>query len=300
MALDYDHNWVGRYYVQEATLLGVSLLPSVAYRVNERLSVGATLNAMYGMLEEKAAINNPLSTADGQLKVDDHDWGWGVNLGLLYEVDAGTRFGLVYNSQIVLNFRSETRFSGLAPGLETVLGSRGLLGAQLDLGMRVPQGVMGSFYHQMDDRWALLGSAGWQDWSKFGGVEIGISDTTNPTSTTLDLDFKDTWHTAVGAQYRVSEPWLVSFGVAYDSELQRGDVSPALPANSAWRFGVGVQNDVSKTFSWGVSGEYAYAGTLDVDKESQLPVGLGGRGNLDGAFERSGMFFLAATFNWKF
>ena len=61
-----------------------------------------------------------------------------------------------------------------------------------------------------------------------------------------------------------------------------------------------VQNDVSKTFSWGVSGEYAYAGTLDVDKESQLPVGLGGRGNLDGAFERSGMFFLAATFNWKF
>ena len=60
MALDYDHNWVGRYYVQEATLLGVSLLPSVAYRVNERLSVGATLNAMYGMLEEKVA-----SLADG-------------------------------------------------------------------------------------------------------------------------------------------------------------------------------------------------------------------------------------------
>ncbi|MCU0934573.1 MAG: OmpP1/FadL family transporter [Gammaproteobacteria bacterium] len=300
LALEYDDDWVGRYYVQEAALMGVSLLPSIAYRVNDQLSVGASINAMYGKMEEKVAINNPLRPEDGRLKVDDGDWGWGINLGLLYEVDPGTRFGLVYNSQVVLNFKSDAKFSNLEPFLQGLLGARGLLDAKIDLGMRVPQGLMGSVYHQLDDRWALLGSVGWQDWSKFGKVDIGISDTNNPANLTADLDFKDTWHAALGAQYRVSDPWRLHFGVAYDSEFQRGDVSPALPTNSAWRFGLGAQNEVSKTLSWSVSGEYAYGGTLDVDEPSQAPVALGGRGDLKGKFDRAGVFFLAATLNWKF
>ena len=52
--------WVGRYYVQEATLLGVSFLPSIAYKVNDKLSLGASLNIMYGKLENQVAINNIL------------------------------------------------------------------------------------------------------------------------------------------------------------------------------------------------------------------------------------------------
>jgi len=73
-----------------------------------------------------------------------------------------------------------------------------------------------------------------------------------------------------------------------------------LPVNDAWRFGAGVQNQVSKTFSWGVAAEYAYAGTLDVDKQSASPVPTGGRGDLVGSYPDAGIFFLAANFTWKF
>ena len=58
-ALNYDDNWVGRYYVQETTLLGMSLLPSVAYKVTDGLSLGASLNAMYGIYKNRVAINVP-------------------------------------------------------------------------------------------------------------------------------------------------------------------------------------------------------------------------------------------------
>jgi len=37
-------------------------------------------------------------------------------------------------------------------------------------------------------------------------------------------------------------------------------------------FRAGVQNQVSKTFSWGVAAEYAYGSTLDVDKQSTAAV----------------------------
>ncbi|HUL51437.1 MAG TPA: outer membrane protein transport protein, partial [Candidatus Nitrosotalea sp.] len=39
LAQKYDGNWIGRYYVQESTLIGISLMPSVSYQVNDWLSV---------------------------------------------------------------------------------------------------------------------------------------------------------------------------------------------------------------------------------------------------------------------
>ena len=112
---------------------------------------------------------------------------------------------------------------------------------------------MGSVFHQVSDRWAVLGSLGWQQWSKFGKAALSV-DASDPTSLTTDLNYKDTW-IAVGAQHRLSDPWTLNFGIAYDSGFQdSGNISPALPANAAWRFGVGGQNQVSKT-SWGIAGE---------------------------------------------
>jgi long-chain fatty acid transport protein len=200
-AVNYDDDWVGRYYVKEATLLGISFLPSIAYKVTDKLSLGASLNAMYATFKNQVAINN-LNPAygDGQLKLDDHDWGWGVNLGLLYEFSADTRLGLTWNSAVDLDFKAEADFSNLAPGLSALLNSRGLLNSKIDVGITVPQQAMASIFHQLTPKWAVLGSLGWQDWSEFGQVQLGIDDTTNPTSTTEDLDFDDTWHAALGAQ----------------------------------------------------------------------------------------------------
>jgi len=300
--LEYDDDWVGRYYVQQTTLLGISLLPSIAYQVTDKLSLGASLNAMYGIYENQVAINNVNPAfGDGQLELDDSDWGWGLNLGLLYEVDAGTRLGLTWSSEVDLDFAAPADFSDLAPGISTALNNRGLLDSRIKVGIKVPQQVMASIYTQVNERWAVLGSVGWQEWSKFGQVQLSLDNALNPTSITTELDFKDTWHFAVGAQYRLSNPWLLNFGVAYDSEFQDdSEVSPLLPLNSAWRFGIGGQQQLSATSNWGIAAEYLYGGTLDTNLESRLPVALGGRGDVVGSYEDTATVFLAAYFNWQF
>ena len=98
--LDYDDDWVGRYRVQVGDLVGVSVMPSIAYRVNDKLSLGAGINGMYGMFDQKVAINNAVpSLSDGRLEIDDNTWGWGGNVGVLYEPTPGTRLGLTYTSR---------------------------------------------------------------------------------------------------------------------------------------------------------------------------------------------------------
>jgi long-chain fatty acid transport protein len=300
MPLNYDDDWAGRYYVQTATMLGLSFMPTVAYKVSDKVSVGAGLNAMYGIYKNQVAINNvnPLY-GDGQLKMKDQTWGWGANVGVLFEPDARTRFGLVWNSQINLDFHAPLEFSNLAPGLQHVLGERGLLDAALNVGIKVPQGVMLSAYAETSDRWALLGSVGWQQWSKFGQIQLGIDDVNNPTSVAQNLEYKDTWHAAAGAQYRYSDAWLINFGIAYDSKFQSGNVSPLVPVNSAWRFGAGAQQQLGRNAFWGFAAEYAYGGTLDVATYGK-PVALGGRGDLVGSYNNAGSFFLTAYYNWKY
>lgn len=311
-ALKYDDDWVGRYYVQQATILGMSILPSIAYKVNDKLSLGASVNAMYGIYKQQVAINIPdalrpgviipvqRASGDAQLKLKDETWGWGANLGLLYQADKNTRLGLVWTSQVKLDFSDQAQFTNLG-SLGNTLQSRGLLNPTISVGIKVPQTLMGSFFTQLNDRWALLGSVGWQEWSKFGQIQLGLDDAVNSTSLTTSIPFKDTWHAALGAQYRLSQPWLLNFGVAYDSGLQNGSqVSPLLPVNSTWRFAFGARNQHSKDLEWGLAAELMYGGSLDTNKQTQVPVALGGRGNLVGSYDNIWNVVVSAYGNWKF
>jgi len=293
----YDNNWAGRYYAQKVETVGLSFVPAIAYKATEKLSLGASLNAMYGKYKNQVAINNVNPAfGDGQLALDDSTWGWGVNLGLLYEIDPGTRLGLTWNSQVNLDFEGPAKYTNLAPGLSRVLQN----GATIKVGMNVPQQAMGSVFAQVNERWAVLGSIGWQQWSKYGQVTLGVDNSFTSTTVTANIPFKDTWHFAGGAQYRMSPAWLLNFGIAYDTGFQSGNVSPLLPTNAAWRFGVGAEQQLSKTAFWGFAAEYLYGGTLDVNIQSQVPVAAGGRGNLVGSYDNTGVLFMGVYANWKF
>src|SRR5262249_40191284 len=114
LAEDYDNGWGGRYYVQKATLLGLSFMPSASFKGNDWLSVGGGLNAMYGYLDAKVAVRT-VTAGDGQMKVKDEVWGFGGNAGILIEPRKGTRIGVTYLSAVDLDFSDRPNFDNLGP-----------------------------------------------------------------------------------------------------------------------------------------------------------------------------------------
>jgi long-subunit fatty acid transport protein len=121
-------------------------------------------------------------------------------------------------------------------GVSTV-GYFGLVFAKIKIEFTMPQALMFSAYHELSDRWAIMGNLGWQDWSEFGKVGVAVASA-GTSSLTVDRNYKDTWHLAFGAQYRVADPWLLTAGVAYDSSMvDDKDRTPDLPLGEAWRFG---------------------------------------------------------------
>ena len=125
LASTYDDGWVGRYYVKKTTLIGISILPSVAYRVNSSLSFGASLNIMYGVLKDDVGINNALpSLPDGQLSVSSNDVGFGGNFGALWEVSDNARLGITYTTPVKFDFVDRPAFTDLGPVMEGALRFR--------------------------------------------------------------------------------------------------------------------------------------------------------------------------------
>ena len=296
LGLEYENDWVGRYYVQEIKLQALGVQPAVAYRVTDWLSLGAGVVALYGVLEEKAAVNNiGPNQPDGKLKIEDSDWTYQVNLGVLVEPRKGSRFGLTYLSEGDLEFKDKPNFSNLGPGLEATLRANGLLDAEIKIEFTMPQALMFSAYHELTDRLALMGNLGWQEWSEFG--KVGVAVTSEDTSSlTIDRDYKDTWHVAFGAQYRVAQPWLLTAGVAYDSSMMDDeDRTPDLPLGKMWRFGLGASYDWSESLALGVGYTFLWSGDLDMDV-NRGPLA----GRVSGTYENTSMSFINFYLNWKF
>jgi long-chain fatty acid transport protein len=278
---------------------GISLLPTVAYRVNEWLSLGAGLTAMYGVFELRTAVDNtPLTRADsddGELELKDEDWGFGGNFGVLVEPAEGTRIGLTYLTETKLDFKDSPELTGVSVGRFADLDGHRLESLDLDLGMTVPQSVMLSAFQQVTDRLALLANVGWQDWSEFGKVEVDIEAARAGKSITADLDYEDTWHAALGAQYQVSEPWLLSCGVAYDSALYDDDQrGPVLPLSEQWRFGLGAQYAWSQALTLSGAYEAAWGGKLPMDVER------GEEMRVSGDYRDVVLHVLNVNLDWKF
>jgi len=266
-ALNYETNWVGRYYATESTLLTFNFNPVFSYRVLPWLSLGAGFSVQWAKLMSELAINNlAQGLADGSMKYTDNDFGFGGNFGALAEIDERTRVGLTYRSRVKHGFDDVPSLAGLGPGLEAILRQSGVLGSTLDLDLTIPQEVALSVYREVNDDLALMANFNWQDWSQFGQISVGLS-TDPPRQQAIDANFSDTFQVAVGAHYRLGEPTVLQVGFAYDtSPVTESNRSVALPVDRQVRLGLGVQYEINRDYTIGAAYEYVNLGNADINQ----------------------------------
>lgn len=293
LAQNPDNEWAGRYFVQSGTIAGLSLVPSAAYKFNDEWSLGLGLKAMYGVLKTDAATDRAplglLDRSDGQFKYADSTWGYGANLGLIYAPQAGTRIGLAYTSKVDLDFEDRLDVSGSGP----LLGRLNGLSTAID--MSVPQTATLSLYQQLDAQWALLASANWQDWSEFG--EIGVEvDALSGLSTTVDANYKDTYHLSLGTQYQATPKLLWNAGIAYDSSaVSDSDRTVTIPMGEQWRVGTGATYALDKDTDLNLSWSLVWMGDLPVDQSKSLS---GER--VSGQYDSAWIQTITGNATWRF
>jgi len=200
---EYDPSWMGRFQAIKSDLKTININPALAYKINDQLSVGAGLNAQYISAELTNAVYLGAGP-EGQAKVKGDDWSVGYNLGVLYELNPATRFGLAYRSDVRHKLEGDVTFTG-------VPAPNGPISAEITL----PETVSLSGFHQINPQWAMMGDITWTRWSRFQELRIVRNTGITVGQPTIE-NWDDTYRFALGASYQQSKQLKLRGGIAYD------------------------------------------------------------------------------------
>jgi long-chain fatty acid transport protein len=289
LALDWGDEWVGRYEVTKATIIAPQLQPTIAYKVNNWLSLGAGAGLTLGVLGDEARVNNLGSNEDGRLKYDSTDFAVQGNFGVMIEPSDKTRIGLRYLTETDLDFGSHLYLSGVGPAIADA--TKGL--GKIDLGMKMPQSLMAGIFHQFNDQWAFLGSVGWDDWTQFERIHVKVDAL--GVNRVVHADFDDTWHVGVGTQYQYTDKWMFNAGFSFDSGMASSSNRPLeLPMGDMYRYGLGFKYNKSDRVTLGAGLSFLWEGDLKV-MPSGTPVS---GGVVSGEYENVSITFLSCFVQW--
>lgn len=199
----YSKAFAARASVYESELSSINLNPSLAYRINDQLSVGAGFSLTYA--EGKISSLTPGSGAP-LFKLEGDDLAFSYNIGVLYELSESTRIGLSYRSSVDLSVEGTAE-------LGAALGGPVTTPATLDI--ELPNIIELSVYHELNDQWAIHADVMHTGWSSFKKLSPKTG-----TAADAALETNENWSNstryAIGATYKACEKWTFRAGVAYD------------------------------------------------------------------------------------
>ena len=256
LSTEYDKDWAGRYSAIESAITSINLNPTLSFKVDEHVSVGFGVSAMYARLELENAIDDallaallvtpfpctpPSSLCDSKGKVDMEDWGFGFNFGVLLEPTDHTRLGLAYRSKVDVKLDGDLKTT-------SAFASSTDANAEVTL----PDTLLLSAYHEISPKTAIMADIIWTQWSKIPDLEVKFK---SGSSNAFLLNWEDTVRVAVGASYKYSNKITLRTGIAHDeSPVPNKDLRlAALPDDDRiWLdFGIGYRHSDTMSFDLG-------------------------------------------------
>jgi long-chain fatty acid transport protein len=293
---DYPEDWVGRYHAVTSDMKTIDINPVLAVKPSSNLSLGIGFNIQYikaklsNMIDYGtifAAAGGTPQQDDGKVTLKADDWGYGFNLGLLYEFSDATRLGLAYRSRIRHKLEGDADFSNptkiqsiidvAAPGLFADTGAF----AKVTL----PDTASLSLYHRYNDKLAVMADVTWTHWSLFEELRVEFENS-QPDSTTTE-EWEDAWRFSVGGTYTLMPALDLRCGLAYDQtpvpDAQHR--TPRIPDGDRFWIALGAGYRIIEDLTLDAAYVHIFVKTGEVDKEATGEDTT--RGGLKGEFKSS-------------
>jgi len=318
LTTEYDPTWVGRYHAVKSAIKTINLNPSVAFRASDDLSIGIGVSAQFLEAElsnavDFAGVNATLAggampfsavpgTADGMVRIEGDSWGFGANLGILYEPNKDTRVGLHFRSEVKHDVQGTADFSGAVQPIVEVATGGAFADSRVSSDVTLPATASISIFHQATSELAVMADYTWTGWSSIPELRFDFVNPLQPAGITT-FNWRDTYRVAIGAEYQPNSSRLTyRLGAAYDQSPIDNDAfrTPRLPdEDRIWlTLGVGYQwsEDIKLDFGYA----HLFIDDPVLNKNDTAPGGEDFlRGALSGSYDSS-VDILAAQLEMRF
>ncbi|SQD79061.1 outer membrane protein transport protein [Moritella yayanosii] len=287
---EYKDDYAGGSAAGTTHIMSVNFNPNVSYRINEQLSLGAGVSFVYATaeLERNAGIGAPAMQI---AKMEGDGYGFGWNVGALYEINKNNRFGISYKSEV------KTELEGDFTGSTTTTP-----GATVDgtLDLNLPSILEVSGYHKLTDKFAVSYSWQYTTWSDFGDI---VAESASCDSTAIGgipgvclekkEDYSNSSRYSVGGEYYLSEAVTLRAGYAFDE--QGGKATMSIPDTDRQWYTAGLTYKATPALS------FDFAAALVAGKEITFEESLPAAGGASATLTSSGdAYIYSAQMNYSF
>lgn len=265
---EYDDQWLGRFHAVKSELKTININPSVAFKVSDQLSLGLGVSAMWA----EAELTRQVFTGgpEPEVRIKGDDWGFGFNLGAIYQATADTRVGIAYRSKVKQELDGKAKFEAPLAGLSTDVT------AKVDL----PESFSASVFSRLNSKWDLMADVTWTRWSRF--QELRILRNNGTTLTVTPENWENTMRYSIGINYHYSDIVKLRAGLAYDEEAIKDEFRTArIPGNDRKWVSLGAGWKVTPASTLDIGYSHLFLSNAKID-DNQL---ASGNGRLTGDFE---------------
>jgi long-chain fatty acid transport protein len=240
--------FTGRYIAVESSLRGVALNPTLAVRLNDKVSFGAGLDLRFSSvrLARRTGAVDPftLTVKDTAEVVLDSGTATGVgfNVGVVAKPRAGLSLGAHYRHKVKVDYSGTATFTQIPTGndqLDAIVASRLPQGSPVvETSIEFPS-ILSAGLARDWRWWTVAADVVFFQWSTFDQLAL-----TFPTEPGLDSvireDYHNSWQVRAGVERRLEEGWALRLGYHYDrTPVPTESVSPILPDNDRHCLSIG-------------------------------------------------------------
>ena len=234
-------DWPGKYFVESYDTINLSAFPSLAYRVDQKLSVAASLALTYVSFDQARKVANVFDPGfgDGRSTIETNGFDVGFGLSMLYQLDEGTRWGLSYNSEMDPSQDGKVRYQGLGPNTEAILEASGRRNTEVEVHSRMPQSLVMGLYHEFANSHAVTMDLAWSDFSRFKLSEFYFN---GEATVENEANYDDIYALSVGYSWPVASRWMLSAaGLYVDDMIEDNERTMMLRMDSMWSLGIAAE-----------------------------------------------------------
>jgi long-chain fatty acid transport protein len=278
----YPDDFIGRFNGVDTQVKTVNINPSIAYKINERTSIG------FGISYQKfeAILGGAIlpSQPSSRLLIEGDSAKYGYNLGTMFRFDDDSRLGISYRSAIKHKIEGKATFSGFSGGA----ANNGSSNATADF--TAPETAYIGYTKLLGD-WRLSAGYRWTRWSRYQRLDIVYA-----SQTTIDAQWSDVSTINIGADYTFSPKWVLRAGLAFDESPVPDNTRSVrtVDADRTW-YSVGAGYKSSDNLQFDLA--YRYISFANAPINQNIPR-TGGA--LVGEYNDVNIHTLAAQMNYTF
>ena len=228
---EWPPDWKGKLIAWESSLNSLYIQPTISYRINDQLGIGAGVVYGFGnFLSRKILDINGRNNTEGWLEVAGRGNGVGYNVGLLYKFGGRTSIGLNYRSSMEIDVGDGEVNSNVPPSLQSEFDKDTTFTTKFEL-----PGTLGlGLSYQFLDNLVIALDVDYTFWSVYN--EIVLTYQSPPDELNFRIpdrlvkNYKNTFSIRMGGEYTVQNRYFIRFGANFtQSPVQDEFVDPEFP-----------------------------------------------------------------------